>query len=224
MDESKENGVADGGGGKFVITVNGGQFQTDESVWNGGQILEKAGFQPAREHVLIDLLLPGTRSVGLDEQIDLGLGGSRAFQAFKSDRIFRFTIDDRSYEWGVGKIAEPELRRIAAMDGDETLVLERDGKAIDLASDAVVDLGETGTECLRSVRLVTVYLNDDVEKKIPRGTYSTEELIRLLGVERGYLLNVLDEQGRLTLLKPGEMTQVKAGMKFYSQVPSGGSS
>ena len=54
--------------------------------------------------------------------VDLRGDGNHAFRAFKSDRIFRFTIDDRGYEWGVAKITEPELRRIAAVDGGGTLV------------------------------------------------------------------------------------------------------
>ena len=147
-----------------------------------------------------------------------------AFRAFKSDRIFRFTIDDRGYEWGVAKITERELRRIAVVDGDGTLVLVRDGKAIELAADDVIELGETGTERLRVVELVTVTLNNEVEKKIPSGTYKTEELIRVLGVEAGYVLDVLNEHGKLEPLQPGQPIEVKAGMRFFSHVPAGGSS
>ena len=210
--------------GKFLTTVNDVEFHFTDPVPDGGQILGEAGFRPVADHVLIQLLLPGTRSVGLDEPVDLRRKGTEMFRVFKSDRIFRFTIDDRGYEWGVAKITEPELRRIAVVDGDGILVLERDGKAIELADDDVVELGETGTERLRVVELVTVTLNNEVEKKIPSGAYKTEELIRVLGVEAGYVLDVLDEQGKLDPLKPGQTIQVKAGMKFFSHVPAGGSS
>ena len=223
MTTSKSNRVA-GGDEKFLISVNDIQLQLVEPVLIGGQILDKAGFQPARDYVLIQLLLPGALSVGLDEPVDLRQEGAQTFRAFKSDRLFRFTISDKGYEWGIAKITEPELRRIAVVDGDGILVLERDGKAIDLAADDIVELGDTGTERLRVVMLVTVYLNNEVEKKIPSGAYKTEELIRVLGVEDGYLLNVLDEQGKLDPLQPGQTIQVKSGMKFYSQVPAGGSS
>ena len=223
MDASKDNGVTVGGDGKFVISVDDVQLQLAEPVLDGGRILDKAGFRPAEDYVLIQLLLPGTCSVGLDESIDLRDDGSEAFRAFKSDRIFRFTIDDRGYEWGVAKITEPELRRIAVVDDDRTLVLERDGKAIELAADDIVEIGETGTERLRVVELVTVTLNNEVEKKIPSGAYKTEKLIRVLGVEAGYVLDVLDDQGKLDPLQPGQTIQVKAGMKFFSHVPAGGS-
>ena len=224
MSASKDNGVTVGGYGKFVISVNDGQHELAEPVLDGGRILDEAGFRPVEDYVLVQLLFPGTRSVGLDESVDLRGDGSEAFRAFKSDRIFRFTIDDRGYEWGVAKITEPELRRIAVVDDDRTLVLECDGKAIELTADDIVELGETGTERLRVVELVTVTLNNEVEKKIPRGAYKTEELIRVLGVESGYVLDVLDEQGKLDPLLPGQTTQVAAGMKFFSHVPAGGSS
>ena len=72
-------------------------------------------------------------------------------------------------------------------------------------------------------KLIEVFI-DDVPKEIPRGTYSSEQLLTLLSVKPGYLLNLLDEKGQLQLLKPGEQVHVKEGMKFYSQAPGGGSS
>ena len=222
LDASKDNGVTDGDDGKVVISVNDRQLQLAEPVVDGERILDEAGFQPAEDYVLIQLLLPGTRSVGLDESVEFRGDGSEAFRAFKSDRIFRFTVDDRGYEWGVAKITEPELRRIAVVDSDRTLALERDGKAIELVPDGSVELGESGTEHLRVVEFVTVTLDNEIEK-IPSGAYKTEELICVLGVEAGYVLDVLDEQGKLDPLQPGQTIQVKAGMKFFSHVPAGGS-
>ena len=224
LSASKVNDITGDGDGKYVISVNDIDYRLAQPVLDGRRILDATRFRPAEDHVLIRLLLPGTRSVGLDEPVELRQKGTEEFRAFKSDRIFRFTIDDRGYEWGVAKIGEPELRRIAVVDADGTLVLERDGKAIELAADDTVELESTGTEHLRVVELVTVYLNDDIEKKIPSGAYTTEELIRVLDVEEGYVLDVKDEQGKLELLQPGQTLEVHAGMQFYSHVPSGGSS
>jgi predicted metallopeptidase len=78
-------------------------------------------------------------------------------------------------------------------------------------------------EHTRPKRIVVVYL-DGVVKKISAENYSTEELIRVLDVEPGYLLNVINAHGQLVTLQPGEKTHVKEGMKFVSQVPGGGSS
>ena len=208
----------------FPISVNDIQLRLAEPLLDGGRILDEAGCRPAEDHVLIQLLFPGTRSVGLDEPVDVRPKSNQTFRAFKSDRIFRFTIDDRGYEWGVAKITEPELRGLAVLDADANLVLERGGEATDLAADAIVELSNAGTERLLVVRLVTVTLNGEIEKKIPSGAYKTEELIRVLGVEVGYVLDVLDDHGKLDPLRPGQTTEVKAGMKFYSHVPAGGSS
>ena len=213
------------GGGDFVISVNDVEVKFADPVPDGGQILGEAGFLPAADHVLIQLLRHGTRSVGLDESVDLRQKGAEAFRAFKSDRVFLFTIDGRGYEWGAAKITESELRGITAIGDDEVFALQRDGKDIPLAAEDIVDLGDSGTEHLHtSKRLVTVYLDDDVQKRIPSGTYTTEELIGVLGVEAGYLLNVLNAEGELVPLEPGQKTVIKDGMKFFSQVPCGGSS
>ena len=210
--------------GKFLTTVNDVELHFADAVPDGGQILGKAGFTPAGDHVLIQILLHGTRSVGLDEPVDLRENGTEAFRAFKSDRVFLLTINDRGYEWGAVKITEPELRRIAGVGDDEVMVLERDGKDIDLDAADIVELGDSGTEHLRiTKRFVTVSL-DNVEKKIPGGTYTTEELICVLDVEAGYLLNVVNAQGQLIPLQPGQRIPIEDGMKFFSQVPSGGSS
>lgn len=117
------------------------------------------------------------------------------------------------------------MRRIAAVEDANQLVLKSASKDIVLTDEDVVELSESGTEHIYTTkRLVTVYLDTDIEQKIPCGIYTTEDLIRVLDVEDGYLLNVLDADGKLVPLQPGQETTVKDGMKFFSQVPQGGSS
>jgi hypothetical protein len=71
---------------------------------------------------------------------------------------------------------------------------------------------------------VRVLLDETIEKHIPRGNHTTEELLAVLGVTPGYQLNVLDASGQLQPLHPGLTVYVKEGMKFYSQAPGGGAS
>jgi hypothetical protein len=150
--------------------------------------------------------------------------GTEAFRAFKSDRIFRFTLNDHGFEWGADKIPEPELRAIGHVPEHEVLVLERDGKDIDLKPADVLDLSHAGTEHLHTEkRLVTVFY-ENKPREIPRGTYTTEQLKQLFGVQEGYVLEVINDEGQLTPLKPGARLHVKDGMKFFEQVPCGGSS
>lgn len=210
--------------GKFFTTVNDITVKFSNATPKGERILDKAGFRPVSEYVLIQLMRHGTRSVGLDEEVDLSKPGTEAFQTFKSDRIFRFTFNDHGYEWGAANISEPELRKIGHVPDDYVIVLEREGKDVELKHDDVVNLGHAGTEHLHTEkRLITVFFENE-PREIPRGTYTTEQLKGLFGVQEGYVLEVINEEGNLMPLKPGAKLRVKDGMRFFEQVPCGGSS
>lgn len=219
--ESQQN-LGDGSP-SFAILVNGRELMLRDPLPVGRQVLVVAGLNPADEHVLIELLQPGTKSIGLDEELDLRAPGREKFRAFKSDRIFVFTVDGLGYEWGGAVITEKELREIAVVATDLVLLLERtDKEDLVLTEGSQLELSKAGTERLRTAtKLVRVFL-DDVEKFIPRGKHKTEELLVLLDVKPGYLLNVLDHAGQLQPLQPGQVTNVKEDMKFYSQAPGGG--
>jgi hypothetical protein len=203
--------------------VNGREFELPEANPDGRRILLTSGFEPPDDHVLIELLRHGTRSVELEEEVDLQGPELKVFRAFRSDRLYLFTLDGHGYEWGEAVITEKELRTLAAIPDDRVLVLEHSGgEELILGPAALINLAEQGTEHLRTeLRLVRVFINDN-ERLIPRGDHTTEELLKLLDVTPGYLLNVLDH-GQLKTLQPGQVVDVKEGMKFYSQAPGGGS-
>lgn len=210
--------------GKFFTTVNDITVKFSDATPKGERILDKAGLKPVNEYVLIQLMRQSTRSIGLDETVNLIAPGTEAFRAFKSDRIFRFTLNSHGYEWGAHKIAEPELRVVGHVRDDELIVVEREGEDTDMKPDSVLDLGEAGTEHLHTEkRLITVYFENE-PREIPRGTYTTEQLKSLFGVQEGYILEVINEEGNLTELKPEKKLRVKDGMQFFEQVPCGGSS
>jgi len=210
--------------GKFFTTVNGTEVKFSEPAPKGEHILDVAGLRPADDFALIQLLYHSSRSVGLDETVDLRAEGTEVFRAFKTDRIFRFTVNGRGYEWGVDKIPEAELRSITRTREDEVLVLEREGRDVELAPTDVLDLGAAGTEHLVTERrLITVYF-ENKPREIRRGIYTTEQLKQLFGVQAGYELEVINDEGQLTPLKPGAKLRVEEGMKFFEQVPCGGSS
>lgn len=210
--------------GQFFTLVNSVTVTFEEPTPKGDHILDKAGLRSAGDYVLIQLLRHSSQSVGLDETVDLRLEGTEEFRAFKSDRILRFTLNSHGYEWGIDTIPEPELRLIGHVHADEVLVLERDGKDIDLGPNDLLDLGRAGTEHLHTEKwLITVFFENE-PREIARGTYSTEQLKQMFGVQEGYVLEYINEEGRLTPLKPGAKLRVKEGMKFFEQVPCGGSS
>jgi hypothetical protein len=210
--------------GKFITTVNGVTVKFSEAMPKGEHILDKADLKPASDYVLIQIRAHSSQSVGLDATVDLRAEGTEVFRAFKSDRIFLFTLNDHGYEWGVDKIPEPELRVICHVREDEVLVLERDSNDIDLKPNDVLDLGRAGTEHLHTEkRLITVFYENE-PREIARGTYTTEQLKDKFGVQEGYVLEFINDEGQLTPLKPGAKLKVKEGMKFFEQVPCGGSS
>jgi multiubiquitin len=222
--KSGEEKRAPGSDGQFFTTVNGEEVRFGNPDPKGGHILDKAGFRPAEDYALIRVMRHSSRSIGLDDTADLREAGTEVFRAFKTDRIFRFTLNGHGYEWGADKVPETELRMIGHVPDDEVLVLERDGMDVDLGPTDVLDLGHGGTEHLHTEkRLITVFF-ENKPREIRRGTYTTEELKKLFGVQEGYVLEVINEQGHLTPLKPGQKTRVKEGMKFFEQVPCGASS
>lgn len=210
--------------GKFFTTVNDATVKFQDVTPSGERILDKAGLKPPGEYVLIQLMCHSTRSVGLGEKVDLWAPGTEAFRAFKSDRIFRFTLNEHGFEWGVDKIPEPELRVIGRVPEDEVLVLERDGDDVDLKPTDILDLGHSGTEHLHTEKLFITVFFENEPREIPRGVYTMEHLKQVFGVQEGYILEILNDEGQLTPLKPGAKLRLKAGMKFFEQVPCGGSS
>lgn len=210
--------------GSFNTKVNGVTINFTKPERSGARILEKAGFLPVGDHVLILFTLKGSRSIGLDETVDLALAGTEMFRAFKSDRVFHFTLNGHGFEWGVSKILVQELRDSGHIGRDDVLILDRDGDEIEIPHGGVVNLAPSGTEHLHTERrLITVYFEND-PREIPRGKYSTAELISLFGVQAGYVLEYINAEGQLTPLGPDDKLRVKDGMKFFEQVPCGGSS
>lgn len=86
------------------------------------------------------------------------------------------------------------------------------------------DRADPGTaHLLNETHLITVYF-ENKPFEIKRGVYTTEELMRIFSVQPGYILEVINDEGHLTPLKPGEKLEVKEGLRFFEQVPCGGSS
>lgn len=120
---------------RFAYLVNSAPFNSRDPEIDGREILSDAGYLPADEHVLIQILEHGTRSIGLDEKVDLKEEGTEQFRAFAGDRIFTFTVEGRGYEWGAPTISETELRAYARLTSDQIFALERDNEPDKLIRD-----------------------------------------------------------------------------------------
>lgn len=208
--------MADGEMGLTAITVE----QPDPT---GGQIMTAAGYASPEDHALIQILRPGTRLVGLDEKVLLREQEEDIFRAFHGGEVFLFTLDGHGYEWGAPEISESVLHYVAAVPEDKVFVLKIGEEEREIKKGESVRLSHAGVEHLHTrPKMVTVTL-DGEKKTIPFGVYTTEELIRILGVDPGYLLNVMKDD-QLVTLQPNEKLHVKDGMVFISQVPGGASS
>jgi hypothetical protein len=147
------------GAGPFQFTVNEREGSVADPVPLGRQLLTACGFAPADEHVLIRLLTGRTQSVGLDEEVDLTVPGKETFRAFRSDRLFLFTVDGIGFEWGDGSIGEVVLRQIADVPADKVLVSERtDEPDLMLKTGDHISLSARGTERLRTAPRLQLHL------------------------------------------------------------------
>ncbi|MGN6683567.1 MAG: multiubiquitin domain-containing protein [Devosia sp.] len=147
---------------RFAYLVNSAPFNSRDRKIDGREILSNAGYLPADDHVLIQILEHGSKSIGLDEKVDFKDEGVEQFRAFLGDRIFVFTVDGRGYEWGAAAISETELRGYTDIKSDQVFALERADEPDKLIKDDEdIDLNRPGSEHLKIVHrpIVEVTVN-----------------------------------------------------------------
>lgn len=208
---------------KYVVRVDGTAVEILDSRPKGAAILNAAGKVPAEQFLLIQSFERGSRSVSLEEEVELKDVGIELFYSFPGDRLYRFIEDGSGYDWGAGTISETQLRQIAAVPEAFALELLQGGSGRVLQPGEVVSLDGQGIEQFRRVKCLVTVMLGEVVHRIPAGVYTTEQLIQVLGVQPGYLLNVQTEEGLVTL-KPNEKLCVVDCMQFFEQVPCGGAS
>jgi len=221
----EETPPARSGKHRYFYTVNTKRFETSDGVQDGRKILRNAGFDPADEHILIQVLHPGTLVVGLDEDVELDGPKEKEFRAFLSDRAFAFTIDERGYEWGSSTIIETELRYLGNVPANKVVVLDRhDEPDLVLDEGASLDLDQRGIEhLLTEKRLITVYYKDQAFE-VKRGTYTGAQLCAIFGVPAQYILDLVKPNGDFDEIGQDQPLRVKDGMHFVSHPPRGHSS
>jgi hypothetical protein len=138
----------------------------------GRQILEAADATPIDEFSIFAVLPNGEfEDVRLDEQFDLRGHGTEKFVIFRTDRLFKFTIDNREFEWGKPLISGLMVRRLAGVGSDYALYLEvRGGQDREIGDADIVDLSKPGIE-----RFITVIRE------------TTEGLTAIPSLDRAYL-------------------------------------
>jgi hypothetical protein len=193
----------------------------------GNQIALAAGFRSSDNVIVLQQLKTGAlEEIRGEELVDLSEAGFERFFVIEGDATYRFLLDGLKLEWPRSKIAAATLLKLAGKDASFEVVQELEGQPDRvLDDDDLVDLKGDGTERFRTkpaAKTVTVYYGE-AEFVLPRGVYSTEQLIGIFKVEAGYVLDRM-VGNKLVELKPGEKTRLKDGMRFTSHPPRGQSS
>lgn len=149
----------------------------------GLQLLEAAGRSPPDQYILLAVLPNGDfEEVRLAEHVpDHGAASSRSFIAFRSDRLYRFTLDAHQKAWGDARISGSVLAKlIGAADHDKDIVLQRaDGTEKIIGPNDHVHLDDQGNEHLVTrVRTYVIFINGK-RKTTTKSSLTFEELIAL---------------------------------------------
>lgn len=132
------------------VCIDGQEYEFDDPKPLGRQLLDKAGKRPVEEFVIYLFLDNGLmEGIGQDETVDLRKPGIEKFITFETDRIFRFQLDGRSFEWGANLITGLTLKKLAGIDpASHEVWLENRGHGDDrlIADKETVDLSEEGLE------------------------------------------------------------------------------
>lgn len=153
LDDAHESGASLRGGHNFRIFfaldhLQFRQLEIADPVPTGRQILASAGLNPHDDIGLFMILTSGDfEDVRLDEPVDLRGRGIERFIAFRSDRTFRFSLDDKQIVWGHPSMLSDDLHFLADTDDETAVFLEvRGGEDILIDADTSVDLTAAGIE------------------------------------------------------------------------------
>ena len=151
----------------------------------GRQLIEAAGGHPVDEHVAIAMLPNGDfEDIRLDESYDLRDRGAEKVLVARTDRSFKFKIDDADLEWPHACVSGFVLRKLAQLPANYNLWQEIPGQHDKKITDTdVINLANAGVE--RFVSLIDTTTEGDA---LP-----SKDQTYLSG--HGYAFEVLTEGG-----------------------------
>lgn len=217
---------------RFLIQIAHEGFEFTQAaihdpIPTGQQLLALAGRQPLREHLLFQLLPSGAlEEIRPDETVDLRAPGREQFLTFKSDRSFRFHLDDEARDWGQQTILGLHLKQLAkvAPSSHDVYLLVVDGKNRLITDDERFDLGAAGVERFSTTPLAfEVFVNtrahvvnqrvldfwEVVRLDYPDADPANENIEYTITYDKGPREN---RSGNLT---SGQAARIKGGMEFY---------
>ena len=217
--------------GPWRIQIGDSELQfrsvvVDDPILTGAQILAAAGLRDRTEYLVYQMLASGLlEEINPEETTDIRAGRVARFVVFKSDRSFRFLVDDRAMDWGASHISGATLRALSGRK-EPGLVVWQDlrGQAdLLVLDDDLVDLAAPGVERfnLRECAF-DIFVNGTPETvHTPRLSYW--EVVKLGFPDakaQDNMVYTIDysagpHQNTEGALGEGESVRVKNGMKFY---------
>jgi hypothetical protein len=148
----------------------------------GAQILEAAGITNPVEYVAYRILQDGLlEELRPNETTDVRDSGVERFIIFRTDRSFRFLLNDRSFDWGTPHITGLTLKKLSGVDLATMAVwLEIPGSVgRPIADQEFVNLAEPGVErFFTRVREYHIFINTR-PKKVSTPTLDFWEVVKL---------------------------------------------
>lgn len=164
--------------------LNFRNINVPDPVPTGRQILASAGLDHRTDYILYAYLDTGDfEDVRLDETFDLRGKGAERFIAFKSDRDFKFSLNDRQLAWGHANMPGSVLYDLAETSQGDAVFLEvRGGEDRLIEPDDRINLDAEGIE-----RFITapkpqtgyVILVNSIEETVPDKHVTFEQVVKL---------------------------------------------
>lgn len=163
----------------FQYELDGQIVTTDDAVVSGRKIRASGGLNPASDYLLIEIGDVSSRSLGLEEEVNLTQSAPPAFRSFKGDRVYSLTINERGFEWGADEISATDVRRYAAIPEDHELILDSKRDRL-IEDDDVVRLKSEGVERIlsRPAEPICIIVNT-IEEYVRPGRITFEQLAKL---------------------------------------------
>ena len=124
------------------------RLDLEDDTPTGRQVLAACGMSPHDQYVVLQWLHRGDlEEIRLEEQVRVEGERPARLIAARSDRTFRFMLNDRSMEWPEAVIGGAALRALGDVPAGETLFQRREDEPDrPLDAKAKLDLAERGTE------------------------------------------------------------------------------
>lgn len=215
------NGLKAPPGGTYRLKVGNdrlefSEHEVDDPVPTGRQVLEATGSRPVVDYLLFAMIESGVLAeVRMDETVNLVGGGVKWFVVFKSDRSYRFVLDDRRIEWGAVTIHGHVLKVLAGVDSPTRGVwLERQAHRDRLVADEEgVSLDADDIERFWTGPVFELRI-EGMPYSWPRNTITTAEIAELGGWNPADGVIEVDEDQVERQLAPDETVTLHPGASF----------